>query len=115
MSDVKASKPVRIYAAGEYEARSYLDSKRGTAFTVDFILTKEGQGWNNLCLEILRVNFQTTFIVFGTPIIVLPNTPIRWTFSNLNSDKPLFSGGPQSGQPTRFDRINALLEEDEFL
>jgi hypothetical protein len=114
MSDVKASKPVRLYAAGEYQARSYLDSKRGTAFAVDFILTKDGDSWNNLSLEILRVNFQTTFIVFGTPIIVLPTAPVRWVFSNLSSNKPLFSGD-QNDQPTRFDRINALLDEDELL
>lgn len=112
ISDVKESKPVRIYTAGEYEARSYLDSKRGTAFAVDFLLAKEGQGWNNLSLEILKVNFQVTFIVFGVPIIVSPSIPVRWVFSNLNSNKPLFSGGPPSDQPTRFDRINALLDED---
>ena len=111
LSDVKASKPVRLYAAGEYQARSYLDSKRGTAFAVDFILTKEGESWNNLTLEILRVNFQATFIVLGTPIIVLPTDSVRWVFSNLGSNKPLFNGG-QNDQPTRFDRINALLDED---
>jgi len=43
LSDVKASRPVRLYAAGEYQARSYLDSKRGTAFAVDFIWTKDGE------------------------------------------------------------------------
>jgi hypothetical protein len=111
MSVVKASKPISLYTSGEYQARSYLDSKRGTAFAVDFILTKGGEGWNNLSLEILRVNFQTTFIVLGIPIIVFPTLPVLWSFSNLNSNKPLFNGG-KSDQPTRFDRIIALLDED---
>jgi hypothetical protein len=111
LSDVTASKPIRLYAAGEYQVRSYLDSKRGTAFAVDFLLTKDSETWNNLSLEILRVNFQTTFIVFGVSILVLPTSTVRWVFSNLSSNKPLFNGG-QNDQPTRFDRINALLDED---
>lgn len=115
VSGIKESKPIRIYAPGEYEARSYLDSKRGTAFAFDFTIIKEGKGWDNLVLEILRVNFEVTFIVFGTSILVNPSTPVRWVFSNLGTQTPLFNGVNPSVQPTRFDRINALLDEEDLI
>lgn len=113
VSSFKSDDPVfKLYRAGEYEARSYLGSQRGTAFAIDFILTREGSDWDNLELEIIRVNFQLTFIVFETPIVVVPTVPVKWMFSRLNTNNPLFNGVAQQGQLTRFDRINALLEDD---
>ena len=111
VSDVRADKPVKIRRAGEYEARSYL-GKWGTSLVLDFILSKENDGWDRLELEILKVNFPITFVVFETPIIVTPGTPVRWSFSGLTTNNPLFNGVAQHGQLTRFDRINALLEDD---